>query len=121
MKIIASLLGVSILLGSLLGSAPASAHARSSLLGTPSESTVGARPSTRPRAAQAPTTFKTSEYTEQNVGGDQVVRFTGDELAAPRGGYYGDTIRPLPGTIRLQLIRPRLNFVPELLKSVENL
>lgn len=55
------------------------------------------------------------------MGGDQVVRFTGDELAAPRGGYYGDTIRPLPGTIRLQLIRPRLNFVPELLKSVENL
>jgi len=74
------------------------------------------------QAQAQPAQVKTSDYTsEQSVGGDQVVKFTGDELAAPNGGYYGDTIRPLPGAIRVQLIRPRLNFVPELLKSVENL
>jgi hypothetical protein len=64
---------------------------------------------------------KTAEYTEQNVGGDQVVKFTGDELAGMQGGYYGDLIRPLPGVTRMGLIRPRMNFVSELLKSVENL
>ena len=71
-------------------------------------------------AQRRPTTITTAGYTEQNVGGDQVVKFTGDELAAPTGGYYGDTVRPLPGVTRLGLIRPRMNFVPELLKSVEN-
>ena len=72
-------------------------------------------------AQRRPATITTAGYTEQNIGGDQVVKFTGDELAAPSGGYYGDTIRPLPGVARLGLIRPRINFVPELLKSVENL
>jgi hypothetical protein len=69
----------------------------------------------------APTTTKTADYVEQRVDGDQVVKFTGDELVGPSGGPYGDTIRRPPGIIRVQLIRPRMNFVSELLKSVENL
>ena len=72
-------------------------------------------------AQRRPTPITTADYTEHSVEGDQVVKFTGDELVAPPGGYYGDTIRPLPGVARLGLIRPRMNFVPELLKSVENL
>jgi hypothetical protein len=67
------------------------------------------------------TTTTTSEYVEQNVGGDQVVKFTGDELPATGPSYYGDVVRRPPGVMRAGLIRPRLNFVPELLKSVENL
>ncbi|MBX3217338.1 MAG: hypothetical protein KF850_35230 [Labilithrix sp.] len=70
--------------------------------------------------ATAPTTT-TADYTEQNLAGDQVVKFTGDELVGPAGGAYGTTIRPLPGVARVGLIRPRMNFVSELLKSVESL
>lgn len=74
-------------------------------------------------AAKRPTqTHKTNDYVEQNsLGGDSVVTFTGDELAAPPGGAYGDTIRRPPGVMRVGLIRPRMNFVMEMLKSVENL
>lgn len=79
-------------------------------------------------AAQAPkpapattTTTRTADYTEQKeLGGDQVVKFTGDEL----GGAVGDAsglIKVRTGPIRVPLIRPRLNFVSEMLKSVENL
>lgn len=67
------------------------------------------------------TTVKTADYTEHSVAGDQVVTFTGDELPGELSGAYGGTIRPLPGAARVGLIRPRMNFVPELLKSVENL
>jgi hypothetical protein len=73
-------------------------------------------------AKKATQTHKTNDYVEQSaVGGDSVVTFTGDELAAPPGGAYGDIIRRPPGTVRVGLIRPRLNFVMEMLKSVENL
>lgn len=67
------------------------------------------------------TTVKTADYTEHGVAGDQVVTFTGDELPGEIRGAYGGSIRPLPGVARVGLIRPRMNFVPELLKSVENL
>jgi hypothetical protein len=68
-----------------------------------------------------PTTTTTTDYVEQNVGGDQVVKFTGDELKGPTDGAYGTVIRRPPGVARVGLIRPRMNFVVELLKSVENL
>jgi hypothetical protein len=73
-------------------------------------------------AAQQPDrTVRTADYTEQNVAGDQVVKFTGDELQGPSNGIYGNVIRRPPGILRQLLIRPRVNFVPELLRSVENL
>ncbi|MBX3207054.1 MAG: hypothetical protein KF764_18555 [Labilithrix sp.] len=75
----------------------------------------------QPVPRTTPPTTKTADYTEQRVDGDQVVKFTGDELVAPPGGAYGDTIRRPPGVTRIGLIRPRMNFVSELLKSVENL
>jgi hypothetical protein len=74
----------------------------------------------RPRSPASATT-RTADYTEQDVGGDQVVKFTGDELSGPMSSFFGTTIRPLPGPARMGLIRPRVNFVSELLKSVENL
>ncbi len=63
----------------------------------------------------------TADYTEQIVGGDQVVTFPGDTLPVDTNSAYGFTIRRPPGVLRAGLIRPRVNFVSELLKSVENL
>ncbi|MBX3263929.1 MAG: hypothetical protein KIS78_30600 [Labilithrix sp.] len=82
---------------------------------------LGGSAGAQPAAHRAGPTTTTADYTEQNLAGDQVVKFTGDELVGPPGGAYGDTIRRPPGVMRLGLIRPRMNFVSELLKSVENL
>jgi hypothetical protein len=78
-----------------------------------------------PARAQVPekraTTTRTAEYMEQITGGDQVVQFTGDAIAAPPGAPLGGTVVRPPGVMRVGLLRPRLNFVTELLKTVENL
>ena len=67
------------------------------------------------------TTRTTSDYSESELAGNQVVKFTGDELPADGPDIYGGLVKAPPGPIRAGLLRPRLNFVPELLKSVENL
>lgn len=68
------------------------------------------------------TTTRTADYVEQkDVQGDQVVKFTGDELAGANGAPGQSMMIRATGPIRVALIRPRLNFIPELLKSVENL
>lgn len=78
-------------------------------------------------SAQAPsprtaTATATKDYTEQRtVGGDQVVSFPDDELPGDVNSAYGFTVRRPPGVLRANLIRPRVNFVSEMLKSVENL
>ena len=47
--------------------------------------------------------------------------FSDDPLNAGGFGPQDATIRVRPGPVRAQLIRPRTTFVPEMLKSVENL
>jgi hypothetical protein len=47
--------------------------------------------------------------------------FSDDPLNAGGFGPHDATIRVRPGPIRTTLIRPRTSFVPEMLKSVENL
>jgi len=47
--------------------------------------------------------------------------FTDDPLSAGGFGPNDATIRVRPGPVRTTLIRPRTSFVPEMLKSVENL
>jgi len=47
--------------------------------------------------------------------------FSDDPLAAGGFGPTDATIRVRPGPVRTTLIRPRTSFVPEMLKSVENL
>jgi hypothetical protein len=74
-----------------------------------------------PAAATPTTTNTTSEFVEQRTGSDQVVIFGGDRLDGDPNSAYGFTIRRPPGILRAGLIRPRVNFVSELLKSVENL
>lgn len=81
-----------------------------------------ARPSApAARPSGSTTVVSTADYTETRVGGDQVVSFPGDELGTDGPSIYGDVVRRPPGVVRHGLIRPRLNFVTELVKSVENL
>jgi hypothetical protein len=47
--------------------------------------------------------------------------FTDDPLAAGGLSPNDATIRVRPGPVRSTLIKPRTSFVPEMLKSVENL
>ena len=54
-------------------------------------------------------------------GGDYGYKFEDDPLSAGGFGPSDATIRVRPGPVRTTLIRPRTSFVPEMLKSVENL
>jgi len=62
--------------------------------------------------ANTPATGKTEGYGYE---------FTDDPLNAGGFGPNDATIRVRPGPVRTTLIRPRTSFVPEMLKSVENL
>jgi hypothetical protein len=68
-----------------------------------------------------PTTSTTADYRELSVDGSQVVEFIGDPLKGDENSAYGFTMRSPPRVLRALLIRPRVNFVSELVKSVENL
>jgi hypothetical protein len=61
--------------------------------------------------------------TEGGSGRDQGYgyEFSDDPLSAGGFGPNDATIRVRPGPVRTTLIRPRTSFVPEMLKSVENL
>jgi hypothetical protein len=56
-----------------------------------------------------------------NTAGGYGYEFSDDPLNAGGFGPNDATIRVRPGPIRTTLIRPRTSFVPEMLKSVENL
>jgi hypothetical protein len=53
--------------------------------------------------------------------GDYGYKFEDDPLSAGGFGPADATIRVRPGPVRTTLIRPRTSFVPEMLKSVENI
>jgi hypothetical protein len=53
--------------------------------------------------------------------GDYGYKFEDDPLSAGGFGPTDATIRVRPGPVRTTLIRPRTSFVPEMLKSVENI
>jgi hypothetical protein len=54
-------------------------------------------------------------------GSDYGYKFEDDPLSAGGFGPADATIRVRPGPVRTTLIRPRTSFVPEMLKSVENI
>jgi hypothetical protein len=89
----------------------------------PTSSPKPAVAASKATAPTAPTTRvdATAGYTEQSVDGSQVVEFIGDPLKGDENSAYGFTMRSPPRVLRALLIRPRANFVSELLKSVENL
>lgn len=70
-----------------------------------------------PAGAQTPT----KTFDEKIVEGNQVVSFGDDILASDPTGVIGQRIIVRAGATRIPLIRPRMNFVMELVKSVENL
>ncbi len=61
--------------------------------------------------------------TEKESKGDQGYgyEFADDPLAAGGFGPNDATIRVRQGPVRVTLIRPRISFVDQMLKSVENL
>jgi len=59
--------------------------------------------------------------TGSSGSGDYGYKFEDDPLAAGGFGPSDATIRVRPGPVRTTLIRPRTSFVPEMLKSVENI
>ena len=88
-----------------------------------SASAQGPRPApgaTSTSSATAATTT-TSEYSEKRQEGSAVVVFKEDTVGAGGAGAFGGTILTPPGATRVGLLRPRFNFVSEMLKSVENL
>ncbi len=52
---------------------------------------------------------------------DYEYKFTDDLLSAPDGGGNTPMIKVRPQRAREMLLRPRIQFVTEMLKSVENL
>jgi len=70
--------------------------------------------------------FATEALAQGKAGGGKKedgygYEFSDDPLNAGGFGPNDATIRVRPGPIRTTLIRPRTSFVPEMLKSVENL
>ena len=91
---------------------------------SPSALAQGAKPtsggSTTTNAAQT-TTTTTEDYSERRTEGSNVVIFKEDLVGGAGQNAMGDMFRPPPGAVRVGLLRPRYNFVSEMLKSVENL
>lgn len=72
-------------------------------------------------SAQAPGAGSKAGAASGGSGNGYGYEFTDDPLNAGGFGPNDATIRVRPGPVRTTLIRPRTSFVPEMLKSVENL
>ena len=71
--------------------------------------------------AHAQRTQASAPYVEKKVEEGTAVWFPEDTLGTSGPSMYGDTIRRPPGVVRVGLLRPRVSFIPQMLKSVENL
>jgi hypothetical protein len=69
----------------------------------------------------ASSTAFAQDVTESDTDEGYGYEFADDPLSAGGFGPNDATIRVRPGPVRRTLIRPRTSFVPEMLKSVENL
>ena len=78
--------------------------------------TVSAKSQAQDAATAAP-----SATGDKGGQGDYGYKFEDDPLSAGGFGPSDATIRVRPGPVRTTLIRPRTSFVPEMLKSVENI
>ncbi len=76
-------------------------------------------------AAMGVLLLTTEAFAQGKAGGKKEegygYEFSDDPLNAGGFGPNDATIRVRPGPVRTTLIRPRTSFVPEMLKSVENL
>ncbi len=64
---------------------------------------------------------KSSGYAEHKTDGGSNVVFDDDRALGTAYDPFADIVKGPPHGARMNLLRPRYNFVPELLKSVENL
>lgn len=69
----------------------------------------------------ASVSFGQAKAVDGKKDGGYGYEFDDDPLAAGGFGPNDATIRVRPGPVRTTLIRPRLSFVDNMLKSVENL
>ena len=74
-----------------------------------------------PAAAPAAAGGDATAAAKPEGGSDYGYKFEDDPLSAGGFGPADATIRVRPGPVRTTLIRPRTSFVPEMLKSVENI
>ncbi len=72
-------------------------------------------------AAAAALTMTLGAAAEERKNGDYEYRFTDDPLAAERGQATTPLIRVIKTKHSDRLMRPRLQFVTEMLKSVEKM
>lgn len=72
-------------------------------------------------AQDAPAPGASGDSRASSGTGDYGYKFEDDPLSAGGFGPADATIRVRPGPVRTTLIRPRTSFVPEMLKSVENI
>jgi hypothetical protein len=72
-------------------------------------------------AATSASADNTTTYVEKKDGNDQNVIFTDDPMTAPGMGPLGEQIKVRPSAVRMMLLRPRTQFITQMLKSVENL
>ena len=78
-------------------------------------------PAARALAQDAPAAGGGAGGNAGSPAGDYGYKFEDDPLSAGGFGPADATIRVRPGPVRTTLIRPRTSFVPEMLKSVENI
>jgi hypothetical protein len=62
-----------------------------------------------------------STYVEKKTADGQDIRFTDDLVGAPTNDPLGSQFRGFHPPKRFDLMRPRKTFVPEMLKSIENM
>lgn len=74
-----------------------------------------------PSFAQADKAAATATDKGSSSGGDYGYKFDDDPLSAGGFGPNDARIQVRPQAARTTLIRPRTSFVPEMLKSVENI
>jgi hypothetical protein len=72
-------------------------------------------------SAQTGAEPKSSGFSEQSVEGGRNVVFDDDKALGTAYDPFADIVRGPPRGARLMLLRPRYNFISEMLKSVENL
>ena len=66
-------------------------------------------------------TGKSTGFSEQRTENGSAVTFDDDIALGKAMDPYADIVKGPPRAARMQLLRPRYNFVSEMLKSVENL
>jgi hypothetical protein len=70
-------------------------------------------------ASTAPAASALAEPRARCVRGDCEYHFDDEDVNSPGPSPYGDVVKSRKGSPRVVLVRPRVSFVMELLKSVE--